>query len=84
MLKSDLKRVDDVKEELERTIADKKRVEEKSRRVEKELGEAKRREGEMREELSQVSSNIITKIKTGVRLDSTDVSSPEFAEYIQE
>ncbi len=84
LLKSELKRVDDIKEELERTVMDKKRVEDKNRKIEKELNETRRRETEIKEQLSQVSSNIITKIKTGTKLDSADVSSPEFADYIQE
>jgi hypothetical protein len=34
--------------------------------------------------MSSISSTIISKINSGKKLDSNDVSSPEFANYVQE
>ncbi len=44
----------------------------------------KKKEQEMKQQLSAVSSNILTKINSGVKLDVHDVTSPEFSQYIQE
>lgn len=55
---------------------EKRKVEDKLRKIEKDLNETKRREGELKDQLSSISSNIISKIQSGRKLDSNDISSP--------